>query len=316
MKKIDSIKLVNQQLRTLRDVFTDAGCIEIVTPSLEPKGPIPFQSPIQVTLNGVDALLSVAPDPYLVSAAQSAERVFTIANAFRDDDPSSNRLLEFRYAQAWLPGSLSDGMYLTERVFLAFLSEVLTRRMLPADRLDEIQTLQAPFRRLCYSDALSALGKQPNNKLVHDDHLQLCKLEGNRPIILIDFPPREEPSIFDAIHRKKNGDTVLAYFELIAPYAGEVGSGRQIETDLAKLQAQFSSSAYVNELKLAGQSTAPVDEYANLLQSFSGPLVATGVGLERMLQFFMGETTIENTVLFPVNRNRLSSVKGLGSPRG
>lgn len=317
MRKIDLLKLISLQLHTLRTVFTDAGCTEVITPSLEANGFLPFQKPIKVAFDGRDALLTVSPDPYLAEAAAHAERVFSISNAFRAEDPSLNRLLEFRYAQAWLPGVLGDATYLVERIFTRFLSALAIGRMISAERLNELRQVSIPFRKVTYLDALRMVGKTTGDHLDHANHLQLCQLSGDKPIFLIEFPPEEQPLAFDSVQREVNQNTVLEYFELITPYSGETGNGRQIETRESQYKVQFGKSLFASELARLGAPCAHVDIHADLLKGFTEPLVVVGIGLERMLQFFIAANSIEESVLFPITSDHLPDmIFACGSGRG
>ena len=314
MKAKDLALFTSIQLQTTRKVFADAGCVEVLTSALEPAGYIPFQNPITAYLGDMQMNLATSPDPYLSDAVNILGKVYTIAPAFRAESDSS-RIPQFHYAQAWMSGCLEDGIYLIERIFCELLEQASQRRVLSANTLNRLRGLKAPFQRVLYSDALSALGMQVDHQLQHEDHLKLCHMYGDLPIIITNFLPDAEKGAFDVRRTSMNGIDTLLNFELITPFAGEVASGREIENRREVLENQFSSSAYFSDLESLSEKAVDTDQYIERLTARSDAVISVGFGVERLTQYFLGAANIHSAIFAPVTLESLQKTV-LFSSRG
>lgn len=263
------------QLRAMRSAFDNARFTEVLTPALELASVKDHQA-LETRLAGQVFSLAISPDPWLERCLSVRDRVFAISKAFREESINEERLAEFHYAQFWMYATLADAMSFLELVFWTTANELSTGLTLAGSSMQAPQ-LSIPFPRLTYRDAALSIGKTSADKLDRNDYLKLCAAHGS-PIFLVRFPPEHEPRLVDAVRLNEGTEELLVNFELITPFAGEVGNGREV-------QATDSRSA----------------------------AVCAGVGLERMAQFFLSTASIADASSLPPTTAR---ILGAGQGRG
>jgi aspartyl/asparaginyl-tRNA synthetase len=308
-KRASLAKLIGCQLQALRNKFSSSGFLEILPPHLEPYHPTPFARSLEVNISSNtdprQGILSIAPDPYLASALTLVDRAYCITSAFRNDRLPTNQLLEFTYVQAWANGTLEEGIALLESLFESVISDVTTQGLVDSDQAESLTGFPGRFERISHSDALVAVGKNEGSYLAYADHLNLTQQFRSNVICVDGFPPDEEPRIFDAVQYSADGKTKIKNFELLAPFCGEVASGREVVTDPDMLLHQFENSRYLSELLRAGFNRDSVSGYAGLLGKLSSPVFCISIGFERFTQYLLGQDLIEDAVLFPVTGDEL-----------
>ncbi|MGN3708649.1 amino acid--tRNA ligase-related protein [Achromobacter xylosoxidans] len=251
------------QLRAMRSAFYKARFTEVLTPALEVIT-VRDTLALETSLAGQTFALSISPDPWLEQCLSVKDRVFSIAKAFREDSIDTVRLAEFHYAQFWMYASLEDAMSLLEFIFSKMFNELDTQLVLAGQSVPK-PDFCLPFPRMTYNDAALSIGKTSADKLNRDDYINICARHGS-PVFVLHFPPEHEPRLEDAVKLKEGSQELLENFELIAPFAGEVGSGREV-----------------------------------LVSASQDATVCAGIGLERMAQYFLSESSIvEASSLQPI----------------
>jgi len=94
---------------------------------------------------------------------------------------------------------------------------------------------------------------------------------------------------------------------MIVPYAGELGAGGQFEVDVTTLKTQVANSEYLKNLLALNRDKdiSVLDDYIQKLGSLGRTHCWVNLGINRLIQFVFGANSIEETTLFPINRNTL-----------
>jgi aspartyl/asparaginyl-tRNA synthetase len=89
-------------------------------------------------------------------------------------------------------------------------------------------------------------------------------------------------------------------FVLLAPFAGNVLSGGELETNYEAMNHQTSRSGFLRELVRIGSDRDQLESYMQAVARLTTPHYKVAGGFERMTQFLLGTERIENATLLPV----------------
>jgi asparaginyl-tRNA synthetase len=175
-----------------------------------------------------------------------------------------------------------------------------------------LESLELPFWRIIYEDALGLLRKNGFSELNWGDDLKanheatIVRLLNKdqveaRPVFIMRYP--EEIKFFNMKVSEKDPRVVLSA-DLIFPYAGEgVGSAVR-EPDGEKLEKRLLESTMFKLHKEQGGDLEDFRWYLDLVKSNkTNPHAGYGLGNERLLQYLLGSNDIRECSAFAMIKN-------------
>ena len=156
------------------------------------------------------------------------------------------------------------------------------------------QTLDKPFERLSYTDAVDLLlksGRRFEHPVVWGEGLQteheryLAEEHVRGPVTIFNYPKAIKPFY---MRQNEDGRTVAA-MDLLVPGIGEIIGGSQREERLDVL---------LEAMRAHGLSEADYGWYLDLRRYGSVPHAGYGMGFERLLMFVTGVSNIRDVIPF------------------
>jgi asparaginyl-tRNA synthetase len=235
---------------------------------------------------------------------------WTITHSFRAEKEVDDRhLTEFILIEPEVFGYDLDQIITLQQDLIHNLADRLAERLPELIDIDAVKGLIYPFKRITYTEAiatLSSLGIHIN----HGDDISseyekaLLKWNNNQPLFLTHFP--KSLKFFNMKWSGKDDLTESA--DLLMPPFGEVTGSAAREETLPNLKRNIESSAMFEHLKDIGATLSDFDWYFSLWPDDETAYKRAGFGLgfERLVGFFLGESDIRKCIEFPRNRERLA----------
>lgn len=286
MEKGECIRMNAAARREIRNIMHKMGFYEIQSPALEKGLTNPFSKQFKVQGASYEGYLTQRSNLSLVQAAAELSKVYSFDAVFRDDAPDlRNHLLEYHYLQAICPGKIEDAESVVRDIFCAVAAAV-------GSDTSQWQNVD----HVTHQDAHAIVNIGPSDDMNLDQQLELAARFGGF-VYLWDKPASLEPLQFNV-----RRDNPRHNFEVIANYAGEVGSGSELETNPDKAREAFKASHYRNAM--IETACFNIDEiarpYFKSLGELRGDFISFGLSFERLLQAISGTQNINNVVDFPV----------------
>lgn len=307
------VRLVGGVLKSVRNTFQSQNFIEVIPPTLEDVHDTRFVETLTVDLGEGRAVkhaqLSAGPTGYLESLLPHVGSVYAISPAFRGNR-GPDWLMEFRYVQATGRGNLDASMKLATKVLSDASKALKAAGHTPGDHLKNLDPVKISYRK-----AAELVGAKYGQVFTQRQYLDLCAAHRNRPIFVVGVPLSVEPS---AALGSRMLDEGPAFFELVVPYAGELGAGKEYEKSAANFRRQTNSSDYLKEAAAnwhttqTGYKEEELDGFARGLAELPSPSYSFTMGLERLTQFLLGSERITDAVVFPVTTDARTLVAGSG----
>lgn len=291
-------------LEGFRAGFANQGFLEIETPKLLRQGAEGGATLFHLEYFDGDAYLAQSPQLYkqmLIGAG--FERVFEIAPAFRAEPSDTVRhMTEFTSLDAEMgyidgPEEVRNALELLIRDTVHVARSRLASLGNPlADRLPEVKL---PFARFDFAEVERWLGRPgAEQDLGSEDEKRLGELaakeHGADFYFITDFPTAVKAGTFYA-RRKDEDPSRTGYFDL--DFRGlEITSGGPREHRLDRLEANLRS---------AGLDPARFGGYLEAFRFGMPPHGGWGLGVDRIVYFFLGLGNIREARLFPRDRYRL-----------
>jgi len=311
----------------VRKFFDGRGYIEVETPMMHgiPGGALARPFITHHNALDIDLYLRIAPELYLKKLIVGGmDKVYEINRNFRNEGIDSEHnpeftMLEFYEAYA----DYNDMMTLTEELLVELSRMLLAKEEFPYG--EQTISLQRPFRRLKFMDALShysglAPGRFDDRKgilefattlapekkpatfgkaldIIFDKHV---KPQIVQPTFIIN-PPKEVSPLAKAA---KDNPNEAARFELMI--AGmEIANAFSELTDPAEQKMRFEEQA--EERKKGNEESHPVDmDYVQALEYGLPPTGGEGIGIDRLVMLFANRRSIREVILFPQLRPKES----------
>ncbi len=314
-KMVEIAKIRASMFKFLRLWFSDNEWMEI-TPPLIVKGSVEGGSTL-FKLNYFDdvAFLSQSAQLYLEAMIFSLGPVWSLTSSFRAERSRTVRhLAEFSHLECESPWvSLRDLLQIQEDLVRYTIEKTINERkdslkFLKID-ISRFRNLTEPFHKITYDQAIEKLesfdfqiteleGKsraiQWGDDLNIDSERELTR-KMMTPLFITGYPTKVKP-----FYVKENPDrsgTSLTY-DLLGPQGyGEMSSGGMREDNLTTLS---------NRIEQAGLNTIDYKWYLDLRKYGSVEHGGFGMGIERVLRWFMGIEDIKDSVLFPRTMSRVS----------
>ncbi len=308
-------------IKYIREFLDHHGFLEVETPMMQPIPGGATARPFKTHHNalGIDLYLRVAPELYLKRLIVGGfERVYEINRNFRNEGLSAIHNPEFTMLEFYMAyADYNDLMGLTEEMITSISNKTTGGLKLSAwgHEID----LTPPWERLTLKDAVLRY-TDVDKKILEDRGLALewarreeVPVKGDeslaritleifdkkveeyliKPTFIIDYPTEVSP----LARRKNSAPDLTERFELYI--AGlEVANAFSELTDPEDQKQRFLSQ----ELERAGgdEEAHKMDEdFIRALEYGMPPTAGEGIGIDRLVMLFTGQTSIRDVILFP-----------------
>lgn len=293
-------------LRSLRSSFDSHKFLEVVTPVLQGARKTALVEPLEVKFpeqsvatragiarRAVDrAQLSAVPGGYLQALVPSVGNVYSIAPMFRGELVPS-WLTEFRYVQATGPGSLDDAVKLAETI-IGDAVKALDRDGIKIS--EKAKKFSGKVTQMPYAEAVKKVHGIVGEPLSHDQYRELANANQDKPVIVMGVPLHLEPYAALGARMRDGGP---AFFEVVVPDAGEVGAGKEYETNVDEFW-KHADGTTARRLGTPWHDTEDLEAVAELVGRFQSPTYSVGLGLERLTQYLLGKRNVGEATAFAV----------------
>lgn len=308
-------------IKYIREFLDKKGFLEVETPMMQPIPGGAAARPFKTHHNalGIDLFLRIAPELYLKRLIVGGfERVYEINRNFRNEGISTRHNPEFTMLEFYMAyADYNDLMLMTERLFTELANNI--RNSLKISAWGHEIDLTPPWERLTLKDAVlrytdidkeilenreAALQWAKYNEvpLKGDETpakitLEIFekKVEGHliNPTFIIDYPTEISP----LAKRKTSDPDLTERFELFIGGI-EVANAFSELTDPEDQRGRFLSQ----ESERAGgdeEAHKMDDDFVRALEYGMPPTAGEGIGIDRLVMLFTGQTSIRDVILFP-----------------
>jgi aspartyl/asparaginyl-tRNA synthetase len=297
---------ISRQASATRRFLESERFYELFVPHLTRNQNLPFRSTFQVSAPELDftGALRVGAALFLAETISELKRAYTLSTSFRADPIPGHKLVEFQLLEAWGEGGGDDARQLVEGLLRRQIGALLdSPTSLPLERARQLEAIEFPLQSVTYEEARRRAGleagQRPGNETV--------EVFGSKPIFITDIPENLDRSLVDV---RQHGNRLHSGFLLMAPFAGNVAVGGELETDYDTLSAQFDRSAFLEELLRFGGEKRQVERYLRSISRLETPHFKLAIGFERMTQYLLGVDRIEDAVLLPVRGQVIDDTGG------
>ena len=307
-------------LRTMRQVFDEAGYTEVETPILQQIAGGASARPFITHHNSLDVVmyLRIATELYLKRLIVGGfEGVYEIGRNFRNEGMDRNHNPEFTCMELYV-------QYKDYNWMMSFTEQLLEKIAIAVNGSTKVQIgdhevdFKAPYRRLPILDAIKEktgldlasmdedairaeakkLGVEDTEhmgkgKLIDEIFGETCEGTFIQPTFITDYPVEMSP--LTKLHRSKPGLTER--FELMV-------NGKELANAYSELNDPIDQyNRFVEQMKLAdkGDDEAMVidHDFMRALEYGMPPTSGIGIGIDRLAMFMTGQPTIQEVLLFP-----------------
>ena len=307
-------------LRTMRQVFDEAGYTEVETPILQPIAGGASARPFITHHNtlDVDMYLRIATELYLKRLIVGGfEGVYEIGRNFRNEGMDRSHNPEFTCMELYV-------QYKDYNWMMTFTEQLLEKIAIACNGTTKVKIgdreidFKAPYRRLPILDAIKEktgydlatmseeemrkvakqLGvkdtdKMGKGKLIDEIFGETCEGSFIQPTFIIDYPIEMSP--LTKLHRSKPGLTER--FELMV-------NGKELANAYSELNDPIDQyNRFVEQMRLAekGDDEAMVidHDFMRALEYGMPPTSGIGIGIDRLAILMSVQSSIQEVLLFP-----------------
>src|SRR3989344_2390784 len=237
---------------------------------------------------------------YAEPAIFALEKIYTIAPSFRAEKSKTSRhLTEYWHAEMEMAGSTFEdikrhGEGLIKHIVKCVLEKNREElKILERDTAKLEPTLQKPFVRMTYTQALELLKKKCKMDVEWGKDLRTIEEEKltelyDVPIIVTHYPKKVKA--FYIMEDPKNSDVVQGCDFLAPERNGEVIGGSQREHNLEEIKKRLVQQ---------GENPLNYEFYLDTRRYGSVPHGGFGMGVERIVKWICGLETIKDAIPFP-----------------
>ena len=307
-------------LRTMRQVFDEAGFTEVETPILQQIAGGATARPFITHHNAlnVDLYLRIATELYLKRLIVGGfEGVYEIGRNFRNEGMDRSHNPEFTCMELYVA-------YKDYNWMMTFTEQLLEKICVAVNGTtdvkigDNVVSFKAPYRRLpildaikektgfdcegkseeeirafCLSKGMEVDETMGKGKLIDELFGEFCEGSFIQPTFITDYPVEMSP--LTKMHRSKAGLTER--FELMV-------NGKELANAYSELNDPIDQEErFVEQMTLAdkGDDEAMVidHDFLRALQYGMPPTSGIGIGIDRLAILMTGQPTIQEVLLFP-----------------
>ena len=307
-------------VRTMRQVFDDAGYTEVETPMLQAIAGGASARPFITHHNAldVDMYMRIATELYLKRLIVGGfEGVYEIGRNFRNEGMDRSHNPEFTCMELYV--SYKDYNWM-----MSFTEQLLEKIAIAVNGTTEVKIgdhivdFKAPYRRLpileaiqektghdlsnMTEDEIRVIAKQygvedtdkmGRGKLIDEIFGETCEGSFIQPTFITDYPVEMSP--LTKMHRSKAGLTER--FELMV-------NGKELANAYSELNDPIDQyNRFVEQMKLAdkGDDEAMVidHDFMRALEYGMPPTSGIGIGIDRLAILMTGQPSIQEVLLFP-----------------
>ena len=307
-------------LRTMRQIFDEAGYTEVETPTLQTIAGGASARPFTTHYNALDTqmYMRIATELYLKRLIVGGfEGVYEIGKNFRNEGMDKNHNPEFTCMELYV-------QYKDYQWMMSFTEQTLERICIavngkPETEIDgKVISFKAPFRRLpileaikektgfdcegkseedirafCKEKGLEVDETMGKGKLIDELFGEVCEGTFIQPTFITDYPVEMSP--LTKMHRSKPGLTER--FELMV-------NGKELANAYSELNDPIDQEErFVDQMRLAdkGDDEAMIidHDFLRALQYGMPPTSGIGIGIDRLAMLLTGNAFIQEVILFP-----------------
>ena len=307
-------------LRTMRQIFDEAGYTEVETPTLQTIAGGASARPFTTHYNALDTqmYMRIATELYLKRLIVGGfEGVYEIGKNFRNEGMDKNHNPEFTGMELYV-------QYKDYQWMMSFTEQTLERICIavngkPETEIDgKVISFKAPFRRLpileaikektgfdcegkseedirafCKEKGLEVDETMGKGKLIDELFGEFCEGTFIQPTFITDYPVEMSP--LTKMHRSKPGLTER--FELMV-------NGKELANAYSELNDPIDQEErFVDQMRLAdkGDDEAMIidHDFLRALQYGMPPTSGIGIGIDRLAMLLTGNAFIQEVILFP-----------------
>ena len=307
-------------IRTMRQVFDEAGYTEVETPMLQAIAGGAAARPFITHHNAldVDMYMRIATELYLKRLIVGGfEGVYEIGRNFRNEGMDRTHNPEFTCMELYV-------QYKDYNWMMSFIEQLLEKIAIAVNGTTEVKigdnivNFKAPYRRLPILEAIQEktgydlstmtedeirqvakkygvedTDKMGKGKLIDEIFGETCEGTFIQPTFITDYPVEMSP--LTKMHRSKPGLTER--FELMV-------NGKELANAYSELNDPIDQyERFVEQMKLAdkGDDEAMVidHDFMRALEYGMPPTSGIGIGIDRLAIFMTGQPSIQDVLLFP-----------------
>ena len=307
-------------IRTMRQVFDEAGYTEVETPMLQAIAGGATARPFITHHNAldVDMYMRIATELYLKRLIVGGfEGVYEIGRNFRNEGMDRTHNPEFTCMELYV-------QYKDYNWMMSFTEQLLEKIAIAVNGTTEVKigdnivNFKAPYRRLpileaiqektgydlstMTEDEIRAVAKKygvedtekmGKGKLIDEIFGETCEGTFVQPTFITDYPVEMSP--LTKMHRSKPGLTER--FELMV-------NGKELANAYSELNDPIDQyERFVEQMKLAdkGDDEAMIidHDFMRALEYGMPPTSGIGIGIDRLAIFMTGQPSIQDVLLFP-----------------
>ena len=307
-------------IRTMRQVFDEAGYTEVETPMLQAIAGGATARPFITHHNAldVDMYMRIATELYLKRLIVGGfEGVYEIGRNFRNEGMDRTHNPEFTCMELYV-------QYKDYNWMMSFTEQLLEKIAIAVNGTTEVKigdnivNFKAPYRRLpileaiqektgydlstMTEDEIRAVAKKygvedtekmGKGKLIDEIFGETCEGTFIQPPFITDYPVEMSP--LTKMHRSKPGLTER--FELMV-------NGKELANAYSELNDPIDQyERFVEQMKLAdkGDDEAMIidHDFMRALEYGMPPTSGIGIGIDRLAIFMTGQPSIQDVLLFP-----------------
>jgi asparaginyl-tRNA synthetase len=299
-----AIRVRHEVIRAVRDYFDTHGFTLVDTPIFTPAACEGTTTLFEVNyFDEEKAYLTQSGQLYNEADAMAFGKVYCFGPTFRAEKSKTRRhLTEFWMVEPEMAyATLEDVKRVGEELVVFVVGRVLENRRAELQELErdtsKLETIQSPFPRMSYDDAVVELQKKGSEIQWGGDFGgtdETLITEGlDRPLIVDRFPTQIKAFYFETDPERPE---LALGVDFIAPegYGEIIGGGQRIH-DLDRLLKGLDAHQLPREA---------FDWYLDLRKFGSVPHAGFGMGIERFVAWMCGLEHVRETIAFPRMLNR------------
>lgn len=290
-------------LSSARNWFETHGFTEVQVPTLTSAAVEGGSTLFEVKYFDEKAFLTQSWQLYAEALIASVGRIFTVAPSFRAEKSRTRRhLTEYWHLEAEAPWCDLNGVMEIEEQLLSHTVEKLAQVCRPefellGRKLEDLEKIKPPFRRMSYDEALDMIGEDSGIKWGDDlgyEQEKILTEKFDKPFFVTGYPKKAK-----AFYHKPDPDNpkVTLSVDLLAPEGwGEITGGGQRIEDYEELLIRIREE---------GLDPKSYSWYLDLRKFGSVPHSGFGLGVDRVVAWLCKLDHIRDATAFPRLINRV-----------